>query len=201
MRMSPEGRRRLIQREGIRLHAYRDSVGIWTIGVGHTSAAGPPTVHPTLTITADECDAILTRDLRQYEKAIDAALRVPVAQHEYDALVSICFNVGPKFGQSTCIRKLNAGDRAGAAEAIMLWNKPPEIIARRRTEYQQFKTPYRGLVQPKKTAATRGEVVAAGTAGASAGAAAQQAGLPPWAIALIAVGAAVAAFLIWRARK
>lgn len=142
MKMSEQGRKLLTQREGVRLKAYRDSVGVWTIGVGHTAAAGPPTPAPGMVITEEECDRIFIRDLVLYEQAIEKALRVPVEQHEFDALVSICFNVGPRFADSTCIKRLNAKDRKGAAEAIMMWSKPPEIIGRRRTEQKQFLTPY-----------------------------------------------------------
>lgn len=144
MRMSDHGRKLLTVREGLRLKAYRDSVGIWTIGIGHTAAAGKPFPAPGMTITAQECDQILIRDLARFEREIGNAVKVPLAQHEFDALVSICFNVGPRFAQSTCIRRLNAGDRRGAAEAIMLWRKPPEIIGRRRAEQAQFRTPYVG---------------------------------------------------------
>jgi lysozyme len=151
MKMSTRGREALKAREGLRLKAYRDSVGVWTVGVGHTAAAGTPIPMPGLTITAKEADEILTRDLVLYERAIDGALKVPVKQNEYDALVSICFNVGPKFANSTAIKRLNAGDRAGAAEAILWWNRPPEIIGRRKTEHKQFLTPYPGMVQQKST--------------------------------------------------
>jgi lysozyme len=144
MKMSEQGRRLLTQREGVRLKAYRDTVGVWTIGVGHTAAAGPPSPVPGMVITAAECERILSRDLVLYEKAIAQALKVMVAQHEFDALVSICFNVGPKFAQSICIKRLNTGDRRGAAAAIMMWSKPPEIVGRRRTEQRQFLTPYTG---------------------------------------------------------
>jgi lysozyme len=155
---------------------------------------------PGLTITAQEADEILTRDLVLYERAIDAALKVPVTQNQYDALVSICFNVGPKFAQSTTIKRLNAGDVAGAADAILFWNKPAEIIGRRKTEQKQFLTPYPGMVTKKPPSKTTGPVVA-GTAGAGAGAAAQQAGLPWWAVGLIVLGVAVAAYAIWRLKK
>lgn len=144
MKTSDQGRKLLTQREGVRLSAYKDSVGVWTIGVGHTAAAGDPVPKAGLTITAEQCDAILSRDLVQYEEAIERALTVPVAQHEFDALVSVCFNVGPRFAQSICIKRLNAGNRKGAADAIMMWSKPPEIIGRRRTEQRQFLTPYTG---------------------------------------------------------
>ncbi|WP_164171293.1 glycoside hydrolase family protein, partial [Stenotrophomonas maltophilia] len=62
------GRAVLIAREGARLEAYRDSVGVWTIGVGHTSAAGAPKVTPGLTITAQECDAIFERDVARFAR-------------------------------------------------------------------------------------------------------------------------------------
>jgi lysozyme len=142
MHMTPRGRQRLTDREGKRLNAYRDTKGIWTIGVGHTSAAGPPAVTKGMTITAQQCDAILILDLAKFEAVLDKALKVPVADHEYDALLSVMFNVGPKFATSTAIKRLNKGDRQGCADAIMMWNKPPEIIGRRTTERSQFLTPY-----------------------------------------------------------
>lgn len=144
MKMTPHGRVLLSQREGVRLHAYRDSKGIPTIGVGHTSAAGDPKVAMGMEITPQECDEILTRDLGKFEAILNAALKVSTADHEYDALLSIMFNVGPKFATSTCIKRLNGGDRKNAANAILMWNQPPEIIGRRHTEYVQFITPYKG---------------------------------------------------------
>src|SRR5512139_1748673 len=190
MKMSTRGRKLLTEREGLRLEAYKDSVGVWTIGIGHTSMAGNPPVMPGLKITSAQADDILTRDLERFENIVNNSLFVPVAQNEFDALVSICFNVGPKFAQSTCIKKLNVGDREGAAEAIMLWNKPAEIIGRRRSEYQQFKTPYQGMIQTQKPASATPVIV--GGAAAGAGAAAQQAGLPIWAVALVMAGVGLA---------
>lgn len=140
-RMTLRGRQRLTDREGKRLVAYRDTVGVWTIGVGHTAAAGAPIPKRGMTITAQECDEILTRDLVRYEALVNKALKVPVADHEFDALTSITFNV-EAFAKSTAIRLLNAGDRAGCAKHIMDWRKPSEIIGRRTTEQSQFLTPY-----------------------------------------------------------
>jgi lysozyme len=118
MNTSPAGRKVLVQREGRRLKAYRDSVDVWTIGVGHTSAAGPPKVVPGLTITEAECDAIFSRDLAAFAASVEAAVKVPLAQHEFDALVSFCYNIGQAgFARSTVVRRLNAGDRRGAADA------------------------------------------------------------------------------------
>lgn len=143
MKICDIGLDKLIHREGVRLKAYRDSVGVWTIGVGHTSAAGAPKVVPGLTITMDQCNAILAADLTPIETAIARAVKVDLAQNEFDALVSVVFNIGtPGFLRSTFLRRLNAGDRKGCANALMMWNKPPEIIGRRETERQQFLTPY-----------------------------------------------------------
>lgn len=126
------------------LNAYRDSKGVWTIGVGHTTTAGEPRVVPGMRITPEQCDEILSRDLATFEAILNKTLKVTVADHEFDALLSVMFNVGPKFATSTCINKLNTGRLKNAAEAILMWNKPPEIIGRRKTEYEQFKTPYKG---------------------------------------------------------
>ncbi|MEH3118286.1 MAG: lysozyme [Methylorubrum populi] len=143
MDLSAVGRAVLIAREGRRLEAYRDSVGVWTIGVGHTAAAGPPLPRAGLRIDAEEADAIFARDVARFVGTVARALPGPLPQHAFDALVSLCFNIGPAaFLRSTVLRRLRAGDRAGAAEAILMWNRPAAIIPRRQGEYDQFRTPY-----------------------------------------------------------
>ncbi len=141
MQISQSGLQQIIQREGVILHAYTDSVGVWTIGTGHTTAAGPPTVSPGMTITKAQNDQILLQDLKPIQKQFTQYVKVPVTQNQYDAIISIVFNVGPKFWHSTAIQRLNAGDINGAAKAILLWNIPREIIGRRKTEQKQFLTP------------------------------------------------------------
>lgn len=142
-KVSPWGRALIAQREGNKLKAYRDSVGIWTIGVGHTAAAGDPKPHASMTITAAESDAILTRDLAQFEWAVEKAVTVPLEQHEFDALVSLCFNIGAgAFAKSSLVKKLNAGDRAGAANAFLTWSRAGKsktiLLPRRQAERKQF---------------------------------------------------------------
>jgi lysozyme len=142
-KVSDIGRAKLKAREGTKLVSYKDSVGVWTVGVGHTAACGAPIPGPGVRITAAEADACLKRDLAKFEGAVNRAVKVPLADHEFDALVSLCFNIGEgAFARSTVVKKLNAGDKPGAAKAIMLWNKPPEIIGRRKSEQVQFLTPY-----------------------------------------------------------
>lgn len=154
LRMSADGRARLMQREGVRTRAYRDSVGIWTIGVGHTAAAGPPAPKPGMVITREQVDELLSRDLRQYEMAVNDAVRVPLSQGQFDALVSFCFNIGiGSFKKSTVVKRLNARNYRGAADAFMMWVKPPEIRGRRESEQQQFiRATYAQIAQEKRDA-------------------------------------------------
>ena len=161
MDLSPIGEAVLIAREGRKLKAYKDSVGVWTIGIGHTSAAGAPLVTSGLTITSAQCDAIFERDVQTYVAAVRKGLKVAVSQNAFDALVSICYNIGPgAFASSTFLKRINAGDLAGAYDAILMWKKPAAIITRRQAEAQRFVTAYASAM-PRATTAQKPVVVAA----------------------------------------
>ena len=147
MKISTLGVQAIAQREGRRLQAYRDTRGILTIGVGHTSAAGPPGVAAGMVITAAECDDILSRDLAKFEDAVNTALRTPIGQNKvsqnaFDACVSLAFNIGaPGFTGSTVVRDINDDDMQGAADAFLMWEQPPELRGRREGERAQFLRP------------------------------------------------------------
>lgn len=143
MKTSDIGLAALKSREGERLTAYQDSVGVWTISVGVTTASGLINVTPGLTISATESASIFRLAAGKYENYVSSALtRVPT-QEQFDAFVSICYNIGPNgFKNSTFVKKFNAGDIQGCARAILLWNKPSAIITRRQAEHDQFLTPY-----------------------------------------------------------
>ena len=161
MDLSPIGEAVLIAREGRRLQAYKDSVGVWTIGIGHTSAAGAPLVTAGLTITSAQCDAIFERDVQKYVTAVRKGLKVAVSQNAFDALVSICYNIGPgAFAGSTFLKRINAGGTAGAYDAILMWRKPAAIITRRQAEVQQFVTAY-AQAMPRATTTQKPIAVAA----------------------------------------
>jgi lysozyme len=139
MELSDAGVAVLRDREGCKLTAYQDSVGVWTIGVGHTAAAGEPIPAPGMTITQEEADAIFDEDLDAYEATVNEVVTAEMAQNEYDAFVSICFNIGQGgFAESTFVARFNAGDKEGCARAILWWDTPPEIISRRQGEQVQF---------------------------------------------------------------
>ena len=153
MELSPIGEAVLIAREGRRLVAYQDTVGVWTIGIGVTEVDGKP-VRKGMTITAAQCDALFDVTVARYVAAANRGLKVPVGQHAFDALVSICYNIGiAGFLGSTFLKRINAGDMAGARDAILMWQKPASIITRRRAEAEQFLTAYTdALPRPTTTA-------------------------------------------------
>lgn len=105
--------------EGLRLKAYQDVVGVWTIGYGHTKTAKPGMV-----ITEKEAEKLLRDDLAWAERAVFNGVKVAITQPMFDAMVSLCFNIGAgAFGRSTLLRKLNAGDYEGAAQQFRVWVK------------------------------------------------------------------------------
>lgn len=139
MQISDAGLKALMAREGVRLKAYQDVRGIWTIGVGHTSAAGHPSVFQGLTITQAEAESIFAADVRKYAAGVTEAIKWPATQCQYDAMVSLCYNIGVGgFTGSTVVHKFNLGNIQGAADAFRMWEKPSVLASRRESERKQF---------------------------------------------------------------
>jgi GH24 family phage-related lysozyme (muramidase) len=133
--------------EGLKLKAYPDpGTGgkPWTIGYGHTSAAGPPDVEPGDTITEIEAETILRNDLAVFERHVLAATSgVSLTENQFSALVSLVFNVGPgAFESSTLLRLLKQGNIVGAANEFPGWNmaagKVLTGLTRRRQKEQEL---------------------------------------------------------------
>lgn len=145
MRVSEKGLDLIKRFEGRRLKAYRDSVGVLTVGFGHTDAAGPPKVHSGMEITAQEAEDILRKDLTKYEDVVNDYVTVPLNQNQFDALVSFCFNLGPgNLKSSTLLKKLNAGDYDGAASEFGKWTlaggrRLRGLVRRRKAERDLFR--------------------------------------------------------------
>lgn len=119
MKTSPAGVALIKRFEGLELESYQDIAGVWTIGYGHTETAGP-----NQTITEEEADDLILRDLERREVSVSDLVTVDLNQNEFDALVSFVYNVGASaFKGSTARKRLNRGDRVGAAEALTWWHK------------------------------------------------------------------------------
>lgn len=133
------------QFEGLRLEAYRDTGGVWTVGYGHTGRD----VKPARKVTEFEAEVLLRADLRDAVACVNRAVEVEIEQHQFDALVDFCYNAGRgNFERSSLLAKLNLEDFAGAAAQFGLWvnvdMKPvPGLVRRRAAEAAMF----RGLMK------------------------------------------------------
>lgn len=155
MRLSDRGLLEIAEHEGIVPAPYLDSVGVWTFGIGHTAGAGDPDParlpkampEPGMHLlnAIDTAINLFRHDVQSYEQRVNAAIRVPLEQHEFDALVSWDFNTGgatfrSKSGRpARLISAVNAGDRQ-ASRHFFGWLRPPEIRKRRAAERRLFET-------------------------------------------------------------
>lgn len=103
--------------EGCRLDAYQDAAGVWTIGYGHTKG-----VQAGDSITQEQAEAFLLDDAQDAADGVLGAVKVPLTDGQFGALVDFVFNLGPgALAKSTLLRKLNAGDYAGAQAEFAKW--------------------------------------------------------------------------------
>ena len=139
MKLGERGTEILKYFEGCKLTAYQDSVGVWTIGYGHTKG-----VYDGMTITQDQAEQMLLSELEEYEGYIKDMVTVPLTQNQFDALVVWVYNLGPtNFRNSTLLKELNAGNYNAAGQEITRWNKAggkvlAGLVKRREAEAQLF---------------------------------------------------------------
>jgi len=139
MKLGEKGTEILKYFEGCKLTAYQDSVGVWTIGYGHTKG-----VYNGMTITQDEAEQMLLTELEEYEGYIESMVTVPLTQNQFDALVVWIYNLGPtNFRNSTLLKELNAGNYNAAGQEITRWNKAggkvlAGLVKRREAEAELF---------------------------------------------------------------
>jgi GH24 family phage-related lysozyme (muramidase) len=144
MRISDKGISLIKQFEGLRLTAYQDSVGVWTIGYGWTQPVDGKTIRPGMTIKEETAERLLRTGLVGYESDVSKLVKVKLTQGQFDALVSFAYNLGARaLSTSTLLQKLNAGDYAGAADEFPRWNKAggkilPGLTRRREAERALF---------------------------------------------------------------
>ncbi|WP_199152960.1 lysozyme [Chromobacterium sp. ASV23] len=143
MQTSSNGIQLIQQFEGLRLTAYQDSVGVWTIGYGHTG----PDVRSGLSISNSQATQLLSQDLQRFEQGVSNLVKAAINQNQFDALISFSYNLGlGNLQSSTLLRLLNQGDYQGAAGQFPLWDKAggkvlPGLQKRRLAEQALFLTP------------------------------------------------------------
>jgi len=138
MKTSANGLKFIAANEGTVLHVYNDSRGLPTIGVGHLIRPG----ESFTTITQQQALDLLATDVASAENAVNSHVTGQLTQNQFDVCVDFTFNCGGgAFAGSTFCRLINEGDMQGAADAILMWAKPPEIIGRRNRERALFLTP------------------------------------------------------------
>ena len=119
MQLSKTGIELLKHFEGCELKAYQDSVGVWTIGYGHTKG-----IYEGLEITQSEAEKMLVDELPEYEGYITDKVVPMLQQHEFDALVCWVYNLGPtNLSSSTMLKKLNAGEFKEVPFQMKRWDK------------------------------------------------------------------------------
>jgi lysozyme len=147
MRTSAAGLQNIVRWEGRRNQAYTDVSGNWTIGIGHKIVAGDG-LTPQSVLADTTVDAIFANDIEDAENIVKSVVTVPLTQGQFDALVDFAFQFGTQLNSSTLLKKLNAGDYAGAAMELTRWvhsRTPagqlvtvPQLVARRETAATMF---------------------------------------------------------------
>jgi lysozyme len=146
MQMTEEGLALIRRFEGFRAEAYRCPAGVWTIGYGHTSQAGPPKVRPGMVVSEAEAREILAADAAMFAEGVRAALTREVSPEQFSALVSFAFNVGiGALRRSSVLKAVNEGRFEAVPERLRLWVKADGrrlegLVRRREAEAELFAT-------------------------------------------------------------
>ena len=119
MKISQEGLSLIKKFEGCELEAYKCAAGVWTIGYGSTKG-----VKEGDTLTKEETDNLLLHEMDEYEGYVLESVEMPLSQHQFDAIVSWTFNLGPSnLKASTMLKVLNKGNYEDVPAQIKRWNK------------------------------------------------------------------------------
>jgi len=155
MRINKTGLDLIKEFEGFRSEAYKDSAGVWTIGYGTTGRAGVGIVpRPGGTITQAEAEYYLEKAIGKFSEAIAPKITAPINENEFSAFVSLAYNIGPgAFVRSSALRHFNAGNKALAADAFLLWKMAggkvlAGLVRRREAERKLFLTPVASKPEP-----------------------------------------------------
>jgi lysozyme len=147
MQISEKGLALIKRFEGCSLTAYPDPAtggAPYTIGYGWTGKVDGKPIVPGMTIKQETAERLLRCGIVIYEQDISRLVRVRLNQNQFDALVSLSWNIGTRaFSTSTLLQKLNSGDYQGAADQFLRWvnangREMPGLVTRRRAERDLF---------------------------------------------------------------
>lgn len=144
MKISMNGLNLIKQFEGLKLNAYDDGVGVWTIGYGTIKYPNGVRIKRGDKITQAQADQYIANDVATFERAVNMLVNVPLNQNQFDALVSFTYNLGAtNLSASTLLKKLNSKDYKGAAAEFQKWNKAggkvmTGLVRRRKAEMELF---------------------------------------------------------------
>ena len=148
MKVSEEGLKLLKHHEGFRKKPYQCAAKIWTIGYGHAMypaqmkipatpegmaarKAFPLKPEDNRVWSVEEIGELLVKDVVRFERAVKRFISVPLRQCEFDALISATYNLGPGWLQRSQVRqKINRGDKKGAMESLLKYNKGGGVVLR-----------------------------------------------------------------------
>jgi len=139
MKISEDGLELIKKFEGCETSAYQDSVGVWTIGFGHTKG-----VEEGQTCSIEDAESMLADEMDEYEGYINNMVKVDLQQHEFDALVAWVYNLGPtNLGESTMLKVLNGGQFDRVPDEMNRWTRAggeilEGLVRRRQAESLMF---------------------------------------------------------------
>lgn len=141
MKLDSTGYKALHEREGLRLKPYLDTRGIATIAMGNTYYLDGTKVRMTdKPLTNDQANELAKVVADDFAKFVDSKLRKPVNQNQFNALVSICYNIGKTgFSNSTLLRYVNIDpNQIIIVDGFAMWRKNTELYGRRASEIKQY---------------------------------------------------------------
>ena len=144
MKLDQAGEHFIIREEGMVLHPYKDSVGIPTIGVGCTFYEDGTQVAMTdETITEERALQLFRNLVKTFEQTVNKVIHQPMTQNQFNALVSLCFNIGVgAFTRSTLVKRINGKANLPEIETwFLVWNKvgtETVLLGRRKREFEMY---------------------------------------------------------------
>lgn len=147
MNLDSKGIAFLHKEEGLRLNAYKDQIGKWTIAFGNTYMLDGSPVKEGDKLSLVEANKLFAVKIKDYEAAVNKGVKVPITQNQFNSLVSLCYNIGTSaFLNSTLLKKINSKASAEEIQAqFNLWKKGggkvlPVLVKRRQREFALYQS-------------------------------------------------------------